>query len=361
MRGAWWAAVALPIAALDGSAAFGEEPKSGDTLSGLRESDALAPEESPDSLLAQGIEFRKRRQDRLALAAFERAWAIGGSPRALAQVALAEQALGHWREAHQHLETALRHTSDPWISAHHQTLNVALTEISSRLGAVEVSCNVDGAEVRVDGRVVGRTPLLEPVRVAAGNSVIHVLADGYFDAARQAQIDANALARVDFTLTPLTQPLASTPDRSEPAPPAAELSARTSRLAPLGVLALGAPPVSTERTSARDVLTYTTVGLAALGATVGVTGYVMREVNVRLYNDDERCNSVMGTPRSVECGPEFRAWRRGEVIAIAGSAATGVFGLTALYLWWSEPDAHGDSTGLSCVVSPAAVTCGSVF
>ncbi len=100
----------------------------------------------------------------MALAAFERAWALGGSFRALAQIALAEQALGHWREAYEHLASALRHTDDPWISAHHATLDVALREIASRLGAVEVSCNVHGAEVRVDGRVVGKTPLAESVR-----------------------------------------------------------------------------------------------------------------------------------------------------------------------------------------------------
>ena len=315
---------------------------------------AWAENESPELLMARGIEFRKRREDRLALAAFERAWTLGGAPRALAQLALAEQALGFWREAHEHLENALSHSDDPWISEHRVALRVALEEIASRLGTVEISCNVDGAEVKIDGRVVGRTPLGRHLRLIAGKSVVEVLVDGYFDMARQVQVDAGGISRVNFNLTPITSgPAAAMLPMTSSGP-----AASRDLLAPRAPMPLSVSTRRDQGESGRNLLTYTSTALAAVGATVGVTGYVLREVNVRLYNDDARCARQLGTPRSVECGDEFSAWQRGELIAIAGSSAAGVFGLTALYLWLSRPEAEAE---LSCAVGTTTIVCGSAF
>jgi hypothetical protein len=206
---------------------------------------------------------------------------------------------------------------------------------------------------------VGKTPLAEPVRVAAGKSVIEVAADGYFDAMRQTQVDAMGLARVQLALIPIA-PLQSTA-RPPEGPPSVVAQPALPDLAPVRGPALGASAAEPQGASARDVLTYTSAGLAALGATVAVTGYVIREVNVNLYNDNGRCDSNMGLPRSEECSGEYTAWRGGELMAIAGAASAGVFGLTALYLWWSEPDADDDATTLSCAIAGPSFTCGSAF
>lgn len=320
-------------------------------------------EASPEAFIARGVEHRRRREDASARAAFERAWLLGGAPRALAQLALAEQALGFWREAHEHLTEALSHAGDAWIAANQKTLTAALEEISSRLGTVELSCNVEYAEVMVDGRLVGRTPLVGGLRLVAGRSVIEVRAEGYFDMARQVQVDAGGISRVNFSLTritPAASAAAATPETVVPVPSVLDAAGRRGSNAPLR----GSPPslaASDGAGAAREVLTYTSAGLAALGAAVGVTGYVIREVNVRLYNDDERCDQQLGPPRSRECEAEFSAWQRGEVIAIAGSAAAGVFGLTALYLWWTRPATAGAEAGLACALEPAFIRCGSAF
>jgi tetratricopeptide (TPR) repeat protein len=309
-----------------------------------------------EMLISQGTELRKRGDDARALDAFERAWAVSHSARALAQVALAEQALGRWLEAHQHLQEALRDTADPWIIAHRTTLSAALNEIASQLGAVEITCNVVGAEVRIDGRLIGRTPLVGSVPVLAGQSVIQVSADGYFEVARRVQADAGSLSRVDVRLIQDVAPALSgqsngvspvgvTPTRAEPAPEPAAV--------PRPALETGSAP--------RDIVMYTSLGLAALGVTVGATGYVIREVNVRLYNDDARCAMDRGTRRSEECKDEAAAWRSGEVAAIGGFAAAGVFGALGLYLWFNRPEtpASGD---VACAFDPSiALRCGGRF
>ena len=309
-----------------------------------------------EALISQGTELRKRGDDQGALEAFERAWAVSPSARALAQVALAEQALGRWLDAHQHLQAALQDTADPWIAAHRTTLSAALNEIASQLGAVEVTCNVVGAEVRIDGRSIGRTPLAGPVPVVAGQSVIQVSADGYFEVARRVQTDAGGLSRVDVRLIHDVAP-----ERVAPSSGAAPTASMVTL--PEHAPALGAAPSPRLEPSStpRDVAMYTSLGLAALGAAVGSTGYVIREVNVKLYNDDSRCAMVSGIPRSEECKDEASAWRWGEAAAIGGFSAAGVFGALGLYLWLNRPEsaASGD---LACAVDASvAVRCGGRF
>lgn len=304
-----------------------------------------------EALVQRGIELRKAGEDRPALAAFERAFSLGGSARALAQMALAEQALGLWLEADEHLEQALREGDDPWINAHRATLEAASLEIASQLGALELSCNVSGAEVRVDGRLLGRTPLGGPVRLVAGASVIQVSSEGHFDVVRRVNVDAGQLSRLNVILTP--SPVVGPPGGEAVGSPSDALSPSiTTPESQLPSLE-GGPP-------ARDILLYTTLGLAALGTSVGVTGYVLREVNVEQYNDDRRCSLIDGTPRSEECPAEEAAFRRGEVLAIAGFSSAAVFGLVALYLWWERPSSSHEAS-MSCALGLGMAGCQGRF
>ena len=308
-----------------------------------------------DALVEQGIELRKGGKDQQALAKFERAFSRGGSVRALVQMALAEQALGLWRDAHEHLQEALLKAEDPWIAEHRATIEAASIEIASQLGSLEISCNVDGAEVRLDGVLLGQTPLTRPVPLVAGANVIVVSKRGYFDIARQVNIDVGRLSRLNVVLT--ANPTASsTPphgvDRphggGQPAaPPSAELALRP---------ATGAGP---DR-SARDTLFYTALGLSALGSSAGITGYVMREINVAEYNDDARCSRILGVRRADECPKQAAAFQRGEVLAIGGFASAAVFGATATYLWLTRPSAKSQAS-FGCAAGVAALACSGHF
>jgi PEGA domain len=311
------------------------------------------------ALLRQGVELRKANDDRGALAAFEQAFTLAGSPEALAQMALAEQALGHWVEAHEHMRQALEHTEQPWIAGHRATLEAALQEMASRLGTVEISCNVDGAVVRVDGRVLGKTPLDGPSFLLAGQSVIQVVAPGYFDVTRQVYVDAGALSRLDVSLTPTeVGSAASGSATGDSAGPRAD-----SLLAPAlpESTALGAAPAhAAGEASAKDYLRYGSLGVAALGLSIGVAGYALREVNVRVYNDDALCDAKLGPRRSEECPTEAKRVRVGEAMAIGGFSAAGVFGAVALYLWLDTPASTGTAV-LGCGVGLGSISCSGQF
>lgn len=299
-------------------------------------------------LIAQGVELRKQEDDRQALAVFERAVELDPSAQALAQRALAEQALGHWLDAAEHLEQALEQVDDPWIAEHRAALEAARDEIAAQLGMLEVSCNVAGAEVRIDGRLLGRTPLAAPLRVVAGQSAVQISAPGFLDITRRVDVDARRLSRLDVTL------IATSPPDARPAEPASAPPANAARLPH------GAAPSHEPGASPRDVLLYTSVGLASVGLAVGVTGYVVREVNVRLYNEDSRCNVRVGVRRSDECPDEASAWHRGEALAIGGFSTAGVFGALALYLFLARPRASSHQTAF-CALGPASFACHGRF
>jgi len=87
--------------------------------------------EDVESLIKKGTELRRVHRDREALAEFRKAAAIEETPRVLAQIALAEQALGIWVDAEAHLKKALAAESDAWIRKNAGVLRGALDQYLS--------------------------------------------------------------------------------------------------------------------------------------------------------------------------------------------------------------------------------------
>ena len=62
-----------------------------------------------------------------------------------------------------------------------QEVEAILAKLSAVLGSIEVAANVHGAEVYVDGDLVGETPLAKPVRKESGKHEVLVKKEGYED------------------------------------------------------------------------------------------------------------------------------------------------------------------------------------
>ena len=165
-----------------------------------------------DKLISRGIELREQGKDAEALDIFRRAYELSQGGRALAQLALAEQALGRWVEAETHLRAALDTKQDKWIAANRQALEGAMQTIQQRLGSLEVVCSLPGAEVKVAGRLVGRCPLSEPARVVAGSVALEVTSEGYWPVSRSLLVPTGGVLREVVELAP--KPVAE-----RPAPP----------------------------------------------------------------------------------------------------------------------------------------------
>lgn len=192
------------------------------TQTSIANADANADAEA---LIAQGIDLRRQGKDAEALEAFKRAAETHSTPRALAQIGLAQQALGQWVAAEAHLKLALDHPNNPWISRNRDTLGRSLATVAERLGSVEVQCDVVGASVTVNGVPAGTIPLAEPLRVVAGSAVLEVTATGYHPLTRNLQVSAGSLARETVTLVPMRAATETPAVVRDPAPVVATTSA----------------------------------------------------------------------------------------------------------------------------------------
>lgn len=154
-----------------------------------------------DALVQQGITLRTQGRDAEALALFEQANAQFHTPRSVAQIALAEQALGRWERADRHLREALTFSQDAWITRNRAALEGALAQLQQRLCALELIDGVPGARVRVDGRDIGALPAASTVRLVRGSYTLEVEAEGYYPLRRS--IDLNgASARESVEMRP---------------------------------------------------------------------------------------------------------------------------------------------------------------
>lgn len=136
------------------------------------------PAADAEALVAEGVALRKDHKDLEALRLFRLAYEKSPSPRIRAQIGLAEQAVGKWVEAEADLSAALADVTDPWIEKNGVVLRAALVSIREHLGWLELT-GPAGASVAVNGVLVGKLPLGQPVRVVAGTVALEVTAEGY--------------------------------------------------------------------------------------------------------------------------------------------------------------------------------------
>jgi hypothetical protein len=122
-----------------------------------------------------------------------------------------------------------------------------VTRLQGRVGRLRIVVDRPGAEVSVDDVAVGRTPLAEPVLVAAGRPRVQVSLSGYAPVSRVVEVAGQETANVEIGLiseTPLTVAGGGRAPAVDAA--AAESAQAVSRPVPLapwvvtGVLAAGA-------------------------------------------------------------------------------------------------------------------------
>jgi hypothetical protein len=167
-----------------------------------------------DALISRGLELREKGKDDEALALFRQAQHEAPSPRARAQVALAEQALGMWVPAETDLTAAIANDADPWISKNRAALDGALGVIRKHIASLEVR-GATSAEVYIDGQKLGTGP--GPYRVEAGRRTLEVRAAGYQPTSRAVELPAGGTARESVQL--VVAPVPTAPLKSSEGPP----------------------------------------------------------------------------------------------------------------------------------------------
>jgi len=287
-----------------------------------------------EKLIRHGVELRRRHDDEAAVREFQKAYDLVRSPRAAAQLGLAEQALGRWEDAERHVDEALRTPTDAWVAKNRATLEESLGTIQAHLGRVEVIGDPAGAEVSVNGRSVGKLPL-DPVKVSAGQVDVEMHASGYVAAQRTLSIVGGQYQRVVIHLA-----------KEGPAAEEPKLAASPE---PSAAPAAPAPAVGDDGpSSTRVALKWTAAGLAGAGLVTGVVFTLLHSQNVSSFDQSCRVRNDMGVsvmPGTTDdaCNSKYQTSQTYQNVFIAGYAAAGAFAATWLIFQLTEPSASADA------------------
>lgn len=260
-----------------------------------------------EALVQQGIEARRNGDDSRAVALFGQAYEINPNGRTVAQLGLAEQALGRFADAHAHLSEALE-SNHAWVAENREALESALSVVEQNVGRLEVLGGVTGARLMSNGAELGVFPLSEAVTLEVGSHSIEILADGYYPFARTVEIRPGQLSRLSVELRVRADSggsdVSRDTDSAEERPDSG-----------------GSRPVIQEPATAESGPNTRGAGIALLSLGVasvagGVASSIIREGAASDWNDDEVCLQG-GLSRQENCGDkETRANRAGVIAGV---------------------------------------------
>jgi hypothetical protein len=313
-----------------------------------------------DELIKEGVGLRRKGDDLGALHRFEQAYQMDKSPRALAQIGLAEQALGRWAASYEHLTQAREAKSDSWIGKNLSAINDAVNAVGEHVGRLEILGGSTGAEVRIDGAVRGTLPLPVPLTVVTGTITIDLAAPGFVPQQRTTVVRAQQTTRESF------EPLAAVQSRERS--PVAAPTVRADAIAPRPEPAAAAPSRSratptenaTDQPSAlRGGAKWIAWGLGAAALGLGTFGYLSQKNAGEKFDRDCRIDGAGGV---VSINPDVVSVpicqdRKDDVdsgfrVEVIGFASAAVLAGTGLVLWLTEPESTARRTAAwSCVAS----------
>lgn len=303
-----------------------------------------------DALVRHGVELRQRGDDAGALAELQRAHTRSEEPRVLAQLALAEQAMGRWLDADRHLRAALRSDADPWIVRNRTALHQAEEQLNAHLGRLRVAGAVEGAEVFANDERVATLPMAEPARVVAGTNVIEVRATGYVTMTRRVQVEPGQESRETFAFV-------------REAPSVAPVSAL--RLAPAAPS--GEPEVA-RGGGAQRAFAWASLATGAAGVGLGVFALMRRDGLVTQYDQrrDPVCPGTSSATQPTVCASNLDDIGAMRALAIGGFVGGGALALASVVLFATLPSRGESARGLASVrcgggPGQVGVSCGGVF
>jgi hypothetical protein len=293
-----------------------------------------AGEPPVDEMYRAGIDLRRHGDDRGALAQFQKSYGANPTPRTLAQIGLAEQALGRWVDAEVHLAEAMKATGNPWIAKNRDTLEPALAVITSHLGSIAVE-GPPGAVIDVNGAHGGTLPLEHPLRVPAGTVVLGVRAPGYVPMQRIATVAVGQLAREQIDLVPLSQSPPGSP-LPTPAVPTNSGAGEGERPAP--------PPAPASPGLWHRRAGWVTAGLGAVALVTGATFHLVHENKLSSYNRKDASGANVCNRDSAghfygpaDCADDYNGAATARTGLIVGYTAAVVFGGAAVALFLTAP------------------------
>jgi hypothetical protein len=321
-----------------------------------------------ETLIREGVALRRAGDDLGALSRFQQAYELNKTPRALAQIGLAEQALGRWAAADRHLRQALESADDPWIRKNRASIDESLAAIGGHVGQLEVSGTPVGAEVRVDGELVGQLPLPRPITVTAGGVAVDVRAPGYVPIVRAATITARTLTRESFNLQSLGGSVAQGPVASADSPTATTtpppLTGADANAAGGSPGPSDSPPPATDEAPRRRIFVLAAGGLAVASLAFGIIEHVRWQGKVDSFGSMSACDAKLAGRGGPGCNKLYEDGSSARTLAFVGYGLGAAFAATAAILYFTDRRGGGsEPPKLACapLLTTSQVGCAMTF
>lgn len=162
----------------------------------------------------QGVELYKEGSFEAALAEFKQAYRLNPSYRVLYNIAQTHFELHDYVNSYLTLKDYLQQGSNDISASRRSQVDELNQKLEKRIARLDISCNVDGAEVRIDDIATGNTPLAASVLVNAGPRRVSVVKAGYPVAARIVTVAGGDQVKVKIdmiALADLQSPRAKAP------------------------------------------------------------------------------------------------------------------------------------------------------
>jgi len=194
------------------------------------------------TLLGQGTALYQQGNIASALEKFEAAYMAFPSPKLMFNIGRANRDLGRPVEAIEAFQRFIAEAADasPETMADART---SVADLKKKLGRIQIDCTMPGAEIAVDGKTVGLTPLPGLVWATQGRHQITASHARAVPTIESVEVTAGSVSKVAVRLVPLTTPMAAVPvPTAEPVPAPAFVSEPVSEPAPAAAPAPAAEP-----------------------------------------------------------------------------------------------------------------------
>jgi len=345
------------------------------------------------ALQVEGVRLLQKGDNRAALAKFNEAFALVQSPKIMFNMGKAYRALGNDVEALRAFDTFLDEA--PYApKASRADAEHEVQALRPKLSYIEVETEDTGSTVRIDGREMGKAPLVRPVVVAPGSHEVKVEKTGMVAETRSVAPIAGQKLRVVVKLSPVPPPAPhknlETPPVVVTRPPPANDGAPGRRGAardtdkpdvtepiehPPGHI--DGPPVEASPSGHpwQYTAAWVSAGIGALALAGGITGQVLWSQKNAEFNtlkdsmDHFLCTTSDPTFGGGQCPGLHQAADTRLTLAIAGYATAGAAAIGALVFYLTAPSsteghasirnsvslaclpAASSSSGLSCALS----------
>ena len=300
---------------------------------------------------------------------FEAAYRIDPAFQVLYNIGQVDVALGRSVEAIDAFADYLGKGGPAIAGERRREVQAEIDKQSARIGAVTVATHPEAADIRLDGRLIGRTPLGRPIRANPGRHTIEALLVGHLPQNRDIEIAPGSSVTLQLTLDalPRKEPPAAAPVMLRPTDPVARVTSPGPAPGTLAMTetATSSPamrPMGWQRVSGLVLV----IGGLATAATGGVLAYrganragdardqLLTLRDARTFDD----RAWMSATDDYNAGRDEN--RRGWIVAGVGAAiVTG--GIVLVASAPARADVHGRSVALAPWLPASPTSAGVVM